>query len=108
MLGLQFEDAMKEEVNTDQINITLSSDIEWLHLVQSRVFSQSYEFPKLYDWSTTQIGTFFAKALPIFYKITKKDPFEITQNVYTSWSRNEFDSDRYCLLEFIDGFSNNG
>ena len=75
MLGLQFEDAMKEEVNTDQINITLSSDIEWLHLVQSRVFSQSYEFPKLYDWSTTQIGTFFAKALPIFYKITKKDPF---------------------------------
>ena len=106
MLGLQFEDAMKEEVNTDQINITLSSDIEWLHLVQSRVFSQSYEFPKLYDWSTTQIGTFFARALPIFYKITKKDPFEIAQNVYTSWSRNEFD--RYCLLEFIDGFSNNG
>ena len=80
-LELNLKEAIKEDV--DQNNISLTKN-EWHYLIASGkrfslLFDHSSTRNLLFNWSTSQIGTFFLKALPLIYK-------KSLNNSYISWS----------------------
>ena len=70
-LDLQLADAIQEDVD---LNNTSFSNNDWPYAIANwkniLIFE---EYAKLFDWSTTEIGTFFVKALPIAYKMSTGD-----------------------------------
>ena len=67
-LDLDFMNAINQDVDLN--NITFGND-DWYYAISSaNNILKLGTYVKFFDWSATNLGTFFAKALPIIYKRT--------------------------------------